>query len=302
MVTGGAGFIGSHIVEQCVEAGHIVAVLDNLSHGTVENLVGLKCSIDVVDIRNAEDVLFEMQEFRPDVVCHHAAVVDVQWCEGHPTETNEVNVAGTQNVFRAACMVGAKSFILASSAGGYGECPVPVDEHATLTPIGAYGQSKVDAERAAIDLLERWKEEREHTPSLTILRYSNVYGPRARGGVIPAFLEASCGQKRPEVFGDGEQIRDFVHVDDVARANLLAMKGDPEHPLRIVNIASGHPVSINRLWTMVSAEFLPARSAEIVMSRIDASLAADALGFTPEVSLRQGLVELMALDGVELER
>jgi len=302
MITGGAGFIGSHLVAQCIEAGHQVAVLDNFSSGKRLNIPSLaqvylclgRRNDGVVDVRDYDAVLQEMKRWRPDVVSHHAAVVDVRWCEDHVDETREVNVQGAENVFRAACEVGVRQFILASSAGGYGECPIPLKEDANLTPVGAYGCSKADAELVVNQVYDTRRKDGHHVPWVTILRYSNVYGARANGGVIPAFLDAAVGSVAPSIFGDGEQVRDFVHVDDVARANLLAMrKVDRDHPFRIVNIASGDPVSINRLWAMVSATFLPSRSAEILMSRIDASLARDALGFEPKVSLRAGLQELM---------
>jgi len=291
LVTGGAGFIGSHVVEAYAEAGHEVGVLDNFSSGSMRNLLSAVDQGDVTvfeaDLCDADKVASILGEFRPEVVNHHAALVDVTWCEEHEEEALEVNARASALLLEWCSAFSVRRFIFASSVGGYGECLTPATEEDAFQPIGVYGRSKALAE----ELLSEFQS----SPTRIILRYANVYGPRTSGGVVRVFTRCWSEQERPRVYGDGEQVRDFVHVRDVARANLLALDR-PELPagsLRIYNIASGHPVTINRLWTMISAELLPARPAEILMSRIDAALAAEELGFEAQEALGLGLSELL---------
>jgi UDP-glucose 4-epimerase len=279
MVTGGAGFIGSHIVDLCVEHGHEVAVLDNFSSGRREN-VNPKAAVYQCDVRDLAAVECAIGHFMPDAVSHQAALVDVPWCEEHPDETFEVNVAGTQNVFRASDGYRVSRFVLASSVGGYGECPAAANEGTPLVPLGVYGESKREAE---VEL------EDAQSMGVTILRYSNVYGPRSTSGVVLAFLNALREGRRPIIYGDGEQVRDFVHVSDVARANLHAIELPQVGVWQVLNIASGNPTSVNRLWTMLSADFRPAREADIIESRIDPTGAREALDFRAKISLQEGL-------------
>jgi len=296
LVTGGAGFIGSHIVDAYVRAGHEVAVLDDHSTGKPENLKQAARSglltVFEGDVCDAQFVGEILDAYQPEIINHHAARVDVAWCEEHPEETQAVNVESMGVLLSAATRAPVKRIIFAGSVGAYGECGEPADESQPLVPVGVYGRSKVDAERCLCDACHHTDRA---VPTRIILRYANVYGPRASGGVVPAFVRDWMMQERPTVYGDGEQVRDFVHVHDVARANLLAIDHLelPVGSLRIFNIASGHPVTVNQLWTMVSAEFEPARSADILISRIDAARAAEELGFEPRETLHEGVIDLL---------
>ncbi len=294
LVTGGAGFIGSHIVDAYTRAGHEVAVLDDHSTGKPANLKKAAQSglltVFEGDVCDAGFVREIFEAYQPEVVNHHAARVDVAWCEEHPEETQATNVDSMGVLLSAASTAPVKRFIFAGSVGAYGECDKPAIEDWPLMPEGVYGCSKAGAERRLTDA------SMQQTPTRIILRYANVYGPRASNGVVLAFVRNWMTQERPTIYGDGEQVRDFVHVRDVARANLLVLDHPelPEGSLRIFNIASGRPVTVNKLWAMVSAELKVARSADIVTSRIDASRAAEELGFEPSETLHSGVIELLA--------
>lgn len=285
LVTGGAGFVGSRIVELALAGGHEVAVIDNFVRGKVDN-VDPRAEVFTVDVRDRPAVHRVFEQFRPDVVTHQAALVDVTVCEQNREETFAVNVGGTIIVLEACEACGVQRLVFASSAGAYGECEVPAGELFPLRPCGAYAESKRDA--------EQWLLRERTAIPVTILRYSNVYGPGTDSGVIPAFLRALGSHERPTIYGDGEQVRDFVHVDDVAFANLLALEQQEGPPRLVLNIASGRPISVNQLWALISARHMPLRGEEVVESRVSVVAAQDELGFVASATLKAGLMQLAA--------
>ena len=293
LVTGGAGFIGSHVVEAYLAAGYEVAVLDDLSTGAVGNVPD-SVPFFRADVRDIKAVRAALEEFRPLVVNHHAAKVDVATCEEDPETVAAVNVFGTANVLNAAAAAGVLGFIFASSGGAiYGECSERAQEEDPLDPVGVYGQTKVEGE----ELLAR-----AEGMAVAILRYANVYGPRARAGVIPAFVFASHEQKRPTIYGDGEQQRDFIHVRDVARANLLALEALRPGTRIVCNVASGEAVTVNWLLAHIVAEYRPRRPGEIGCSLLAIGQARRLLGFDATVSLEEGLAESREVDEEERQR
>ena len=304
LVTGGAGFIGSHIVDACVVSGHEVLVADDLSSGREGN-IHPKARFERVDIRNAHRVEELIREFRPEFVNHHAAQVDVRRSADDPIYDAEANVLGTINLIRSAGQAGAKGFVFASSGGAmYGECLQPATETASKTPLSPYGVAKITAEMYLF-VLSRLPGVRSVS-----LRYANVYGPRqspgGEAGVVSIFANRMLDGKEPTIFGDGEQIRDYVYVEDIARVNLTMME---EVLLRLpepasvneaaINIASGESVSVNSLYASLAKlcafanapRYANARPEEVIESRMDTRKAGDVLGFKPAFSLEEGLLE-----------
>lgn len=302
LVTGGAGLIGSHIVDACVASGHEVLVLDDLSSGREGN-IHPKARFERVDIRNAQRVDELIRAFRPEFVNHHAAQVDVRRSVEDPIFDVEVNVLGTVNLMRSAGQAGAKGFVFASSGGAmYGECHQPATEAAPKTPLSPYGVAKITAEMYLF-VLSRLLGTRSVS-----LRYANVYGPRqssgGEAGVVSIFANRMLDGEAPTIFGDGEQIRDYVYVEDIARVNLTMME---EVLLRLpepasvdeaaINIASGESVSVNSLYGSLvelcafanSPRYANARPGEIIESRMDARKAGDVLGFRPTFSREESL-------------
>ncbi len=287
IVTGGAGFIGSHVAEALVARGDEVHVLDNLSTGKREN-VPSEAELHVGDIRDPGDTFGAV---RPEVVFHLAAQASVSVSVARPTFDAEVNVLGTVAVLEAARAHGAQ--VVFSSTGGaiYGECDRPATEDWERRPLSPYGTSKLAGE----EYLAAWN--RLHGTRHVALRYGNVYGPRqdphGEAGVVAIFLRAVGDGKRPTIFGDGSQERDYVYAGDVARATLsaTALSGG------VVNIATGRATSVLELVeTMrratrreIDPEHGPKRLGDLQRSVLDAGLAARELGWHAEVSLEDGL-------------
>lgn len=304
LVTGGAGFIGSHIAARLVERGERVRVFDNLSTGKLENLApfGFQAELIKGDLRDAAAVRNAMTGV--EVVFHQAADPSVPRSMADPAGCYESNVLGTVNVLQAAHEAGVRRVVFASSCAVYGDEPsLPKRETTTLAPMSPYATSKLAGEQ----LCEVYT--RVFGVEAVALRYFNVFGPRqdpnsAYAPVIPRFIKALHDGQPPTIFGDGEQTRDFVYVDDVVQANLLAAQS-PDAPGRVFNIASGRAVSLNRLLgsliqiTGRSANplYLPARTGDVRHSAADHSAAATALGFEILVPFELGLartVEAMA--------
>jgi UDP-glucose 4-epimerase len=302
LVTGGAGFIGSHIVDALVERGQRVRVLDNFSTGRRDNLQNADpSSVEIVegDVRHPATVRQAIEGV--SYVLHHAAVVSVQQSMADPLGTHAVNVTGTLNVLAAAREVGAKRVVLASSCAVYGDNDaLPLQETAPPRPLSPYAASKLAGEVYCQTFFSAYH-------LLTVcLRYFNVFGPRQQpdgdyAAVIPKFIQRMRAGVPPTIYGDGSQTRDFVHVSDVVRANLLAC----EHPGaagQIFNVASGQPVSLLTLVDMLnslrarplSPQFEPARAGDIVHSSGDSEHIAAHLGFKAEMSVLDGLRELVA--------
>jgi UDP-glucose 4-epimerase len=297
VVTGGAGFIGSHLVRALAERGDQVVVIDNLSTGKESNLapVADRCRLVLGDIRERDLLLREFRDV--EVVFHQAAMVSVQKSVENPLECNEVNVRGTLNVIECARHWGVRRVVFASTCAIYGDSEVlPKREELPPCPLSPYAVSKLVGEQYG--LLYR----RLYGLPVQPLRYFNVFGPGQDptsdyAAVIPRFISRMLAGERPIIFGDGEQTRDFVYVGNVVQANLLAAERDsPGHP---VNIGSGTSYSLNQLvsilngilGTSLEPEYREPRPGDVRHSRADVSLARRVLGFAPAVGLREGLEE-----------
>jgi nucleoside-diphosphate-sugar epimerase len=296
LVTGGAGFIGSHIAARLIERGERVRIFDNFSTGKIENLAPLGFQAEVIkgDLRDAAALRRAMTGV--EVVFHQAADPSVPRSMADPAACYESNVVGTVNVLQAAHEAGARRVVFASSCAVYGDEPsLPKRETTTLAPMSPYATSKLAGEQLCEVYTKVFGVE------AVALRYFNVFGPRqdpnsAYAPVIPRFIKALQDRQPPTVFGDGEQTRDFVYVDDVVQANMLAAQS-PDAPGRVFNIASGRSVSLNRLLgslveiTGLPAQpiYLPARTGDVRHSAADHSAAATALGFEILVPFELGL-------------
>ncbi|MBL0060859.1 MAG: NAD-dependent epimerase/dehydratase family protein [bacterium] len=293
LVTGGAGFIASHVSEGFLAAGHEVAVLDNLSTGYRHN-VPKDATFFEVDIRDAAAVDKVISAFRPDVIDHHAAQMDVRKSLLDPVFDAECNIVGSINIITSGMKHNVKKIVYISTGGAvYGEPKyLPVNEQHSVNPECAYGISKHTVEHY-LELYRILSDLR-----YTVLRYPNVFGPRqqphSEAGVIAIFAGVFLEGKVPTIFGDGEQLRDYVYVSDCVRANLLAAEsGDGE----ILNIGSGIGTSVNTLFKELAelADFkgepiyAPRRIGEIEAVYLDSTRAANILKWKPEVKLADGL-------------
>ncbi len=306
LVTGGAGFIGSNLVDALIARGDRVAVIDNLSSGRRENLAGaLAAGADLyeVDVRNRDEVANVFEQVRPQAAFHLAAQIDVRHSIENPAADAEVNVLGAINVLAAAQQSGTVRVVNSSTGGGlYGDAELlPTPEDHPIRPLAPYGQSKLAAE-GYFDLFARL-----YGVSTVSLRYGNVYGPRqdvhGEAGVVAIFCGCLLEGRAPQVFGDGRQTRDWVEVADVVRANLLAAQSDVTGP---INIANGEETSVLELLealrtvgaarglALAEPVFLSLRSGEVSRSRLDISRADEQLCWNPEVSLQDGLERILS--------
>lgn len=293
LVTGGAGFIGSHVVDAYVEAGHEVAVVDNLTTGRREN-VHPKARFYEIDLEDAAALDEVFARERPDVVNHHAAQAAVPRSVEDPTYDARVNVLGMVHLLDCCVRHGVQQVIYASTGGAlYGEpTTLPVPEDHPIRPKSPYGTSKYAAE-----LYLRCYHELHKLPYV-ILRYANVYGPRqdpyGEAGVIAIFTCAMLSQQTPKIFGDGTQTRDFVYVADVARANLLALEIKTGS---VVNIGTGVETSINELFHLLARftgyddapRYEAPRPGDVYRIALDPRRAERDLGWTPQFPLEEGL-------------
>jgi UDP-glucose 4-epimerase len=306
VVTGGAGFIGSHLVDALAARGDEVLVLDDLSSGKRENLAGaLEAGAEVteLDVANAQALFDATGAFRPQSVFHLAAQIDVRRSMADPGFDARLNVVGTVNALEAAARAGASKFVFTSTGGAiYGEGAertdeLPFGESARCEPFSIYGQSKFAAE-GYIDLYARTRG----LPATTV-RLGNIYGPRqdpaTEAGVVAIFCEAGRGGGRPTVFGTGEQTRDYVYVADVVAALLAAEASDDAGP---VNVGTGVETSVLQLVELVGTafgrndfepDFAPAREGEIERTALDTSGAEKRLGWRPERTMETGLQQLV---------
>ena len=290
VVTGGAGFIGSHLVDALVARGDEVHVVDTLVTGRRENL-SPEATLHERDVREPLDDLFD--EVRPERVFHLAAQADVGTSVARPDLDAEVNVLGTLRVLEAARRHEAP--LVFSSTGGaiYGECAEPVREDAERQPLSPYGTSKLAGE----EYLATWN--RLHGTRHVALRFANVYGPRQlaklEGGVVAIFMDRLRSGEQATIFGDGQQERDFTYVGDIVAAILAAAGGEPG----TYNIGTGAATSVNELWQLCAdaagsdaqAVHADPRQGELRRSVLDVSLARAALGWEPRVPLDRGLRE-----------
>jgi UDP-glucose 4-epimerase len=300
LITGGAGFIGSHLAEHFCGAGHEVRIIDNLSSGREANLAGFRdrVALTVGDIREA--ALVAQLAAGCELIYHQAAVVSVPYSVEHPQETHDVNIQGTLNVLLAARAEKVRRVIFASSAAVYGEEPeLPKSETMRPAPIAPYGVEKITGEHylAVFDQL--------YGVQTVALRYFNVFGPRQDpgspySGVISIFVDRAISGATPKVFGDGEQSRDFVFIDNVVQANVLAGQV-PAAAGRRYNVGCGQRTTLNQLLEILgrlagrdlTPEYAAARTGDIRDSVADISRARQELGFQPVVTVEEGLRRLL---------
>ncbi len=297
LVTGGAGFIGSHIVDALVAAGYRVAVVDNLVRGKRE-YVHPAAHFHEADIRDAEALARIFATEQPQAVIHQAALVDVRESLRDPVGYAAVNVIGTLNLLEAGRAVGVRKFVFASTGGAvYGNpAELPATEACPLGPLDPYGASKLASEYYIATYRHNYGLE------YCLLRYANVYGPRqdaeGEGGVVAVFSARMLTGQQAIIHGDGLQTRDFVYVGDVAGANLLALTRGQG----IYNIGTGVPTDVNTIFRRL-AEITgydrpevhgPAKPGEVRHSYLDASRARAELGWTPTVDLAAGLAQTVA--------
>jgi UDP-glucose 4-epimerase len=294
LVTGGAGFIGSTIVDFYIKAGHRVSVVDDESTGCAEH-VNKAARYHRVDIRDKSALSAIFRDNAFDVVNHHAAQIDVRLSVQDPVADAEINIKGFLNVLDISRKSKVRKFIFSSSGGTiYGECKKPAREGDPEVPLSPYGVAKLATEKyiQAYAALYGMK--------YTIFRYSNVYGPRqdprGEAGVISIFTDRFLNDESAFIFGNGRQTRDFVYVGDVAQANVLALtKGRNE----IFNIGTARETSVVKLFTEMAkitslekkAIFKPARLGELNRSVLNYSKAKNKLGWSPKMSLAHGLAE-----------
>ncbi|GAB4577892.1 MAG: SDR family oxidoreductase [Anaerolineales bacterium] len=293
LVTGGAGFIGSNVVDLLVESGYEVVVVDNLSSGRRRNL-NPQAKFYQLDIREPA-LLGVFEAERPDFVSHHAAQVDVRRSVADPMYDASVNVLGTLNVLECARKVQVKRFVYISTGGAvYGEPEyLPVDENHPVNPICQYGASKHLGEHYL------YMYQVMYGMDYTVLRYPNVYGPRqdphGEAGVVAIFTGQMVEGKPITINGDGEQSRDFLYVGDCARANLLALR--VPHENGIYNLATSQATSINELYLTLKkitdykldAQYGPAKLGETRHIYLSADKAGQSLGWEQTISLEEGL-------------
>lgn len=301
LVTGGGGFIGSHIAEALLKRGEAVRIVDNMATGRESNLAALAGRAEVLraDVRDREAMRAAVEGV--EVVFHEAALASVPRSVADPATTLEVNVTGTQNVLLAARDAGVRRVVFASSSSVYGDTPVlPKHEGMTPHPMSPYALHKLSAELLCGIFTRIYGLE------TVALRYFNVYGPRqdpqsAYAAVIPRFLSALRDGVRPVVYGDGEQTRDFTYVENVVAANLLAADA-PDASGQAINIGCGQRISLNEVLrvaaelvgTAAEPEYRPPRPGDVRDSLADITRAYELLGYLPAVSFREGLTRTLA--------
>ena len=292
LVTGGAGFIGSHIVDAFIQAGHQVAVIDNLHTGKLANL-NPRATFYKVDLRDAEGLARVFDIEKPEAISHQAALADVRGSLLDPAAYAEVNIIGSIHLLELARRNGVRKVVYASTGGAvYGEPEyVPVTEAHPVNPLDAYGASKHTVEH----YLFLYKH--NYDLNWVALRYPNVYGPRqdtmGEAGVVAIFSGRMLTGQPCTINGDGLQQRDFVYVGDIARANLLAI----EHGSGIYNIGSGIPTDINTVFSLLKAAsgyeaeplYGPAKLGEVRRTYLDAARARTDLGWAPTVDVAEGM-------------
>jgi len=302
LVTGGAGFIGSHLVERLMQKSLAVTVLDNMSTGTLANVsqhIGRKnFRLEKGDVRNVQRLREEIK--RSDIVFHLAALVDIQRSVRSPLLTNEINVLGTLNLLESCRSTDIDLLVYASSCAVYGDAGKgKICERVSPRPISPYAASKLAAESYCLAF------HRTYGLPVVCLRFFNIYGPRQRGGpyagVVPRFVQRLLHNQPPIIYGDGKQSRDFVSVRDVVRACELSLERRKAIG-QTINIGSGRSTTVNDLAGLLvnltnkahmKPMYRPAREGEVRHSLADIGLGWRALGYRPTVSLRKGLLEYL---------
>jgi len=293
LVSGGAGFIGSQIVDAYLQEGHKVVVIDDLSRGKKENLAkGVKFyQIDICQQKKLNKIL---EKEKPEIINHHAAQIELRKSVSHPQLDAKINILGSINLLESAVKIHAKKFIFASTGGAlYGEQKkFPADETHPIQPLSPYGIAK-----RAVELYLYYYYQ-VHNLEYVSLRYSNVYGPRqdpyGEAGVVAIFCEKLWSGASPIINGSGEQTRDFVYVQDVVEANVLALK---KGVIGEFNIGTGKESSVNQIYKILSQiigskitpQYGPQKKGEQMRSVLDPALAEKTLGWKPKISLEEGL-------------
>jgi UDP-glucose 4-epimerase len=296
LVTGGAGFIGSHLVDGLLEEGNSVRVIDNLSTGDLANLAHVRSRIEIIegDITNEESVRSAMRNV--EYVFHQAALASVPRSVADPVGTNRVCVDGTLNVLLAARDAKVKRVVYAASSSAYGASPTLPKRETDLTlPLSPYAVAKLAAEHYCAAFTEVYGLETVR------LRYFNIFGPRQPpdspyAAVIPLFFEAMLAGKSPMIYGDGQQSRDFTYVADAVQANLRASKA-PKASGKVYNVACGSRTSLLELVTKINSLLgttlepihQPPRPGDVKHSQADIAPAQTDLGYVPKVDIEQGL-------------
>lgn len=296
LVTGGAGFIGSHVVEELLSEGYEVAILDNFKTGNKSNILDYKDKVKCYEMDLLDSALINViSEFSPDYVIHHAAQVSVASSVNNIIEDAEINILGSLNLINAIKDTSAKKIIFASTAAVYGnptELPVRTDFPAN--PQSPYGLSKLSVESYLAMCAELYNLK------YTVLRYANVYGPKqdahGEGGVVAIFADRLAANQDVAIFGDGSQTRDFIYVKDVAKANVKALKNGENN---VLNISTNTETSIIQLIDLmkekfssnITPSFLEERKGDIKHSRLSNEEAVKALSWQPSVTIEDGLEE-----------
>ena len=306
LVTGGAGFIGSHLVEALVARGDRVRVLDNVSTGRKENLAGVWHQIEFTQGDITDEAAVQKAVAGVDFVFHQAAVASVPRSVDAPLESHAACTTGTLNLLDAARKAGVKRFVLAASSSAYGNQPSPVKKETDLpSPLSPYAAAKLAAEHFCHAFYHSYGLE------TVCLRYFNVFGPRQDpsgpyAAVIPIFVQLLLAGKSPMIYGDGKQTRDFTYVGNVVQANLLASTAPPakiaSSPSRVFNIGSGSAISLVDLLgdlnaicgTSIVPTFQPPRAGDVRDSLASIDRARALLGYAPRVGWREGLARTVA--------
>jgi UDP-glucose 4-epimerase len=301
LLTGGAGFIGSHVADQLLWRGHEVAIVDDLSSGKRQN-VPQGAHFYEADVRSGCEEVFE--EFKPEALCHQAAQMDVRRSVAEPDFDADVNILGTIRLLENCVEHGVGKVVFASTGGAiYGEQQeFPATEGHPQYPLSPYGVSKLASER----YLHCYGV--QYGLTYAILRYANVYGPRqdphGEAGVVAIFCGNLAEERVSRINGSGEQTRDYVYVRDVARANVLALEN--EIPPGAYNVGTSVETSVNGLYELLleasgrdhlPAEHGPAKAGEQLRSSVDSALAGRVMGWKPEVDLASGLKETLRFFG-----
>lgn len=292
LVTGGAGFIGSWVADSFIGEGHEVVIIDDLSSGVKEN-IPKEAGFVKGDIRERELLENVFSDYKPDIVDHHAAQIDVRRSVENPAFDAHVNIIGTLNLLELSIKHQIKRFIFASTGGAiYGEpVDLPADENTPPVPISPYGTSKYAVEK----YLGYYRA--VYGFDYVALRYANVYGPRqnphGEAGVVAIFCDKILSRKPCLIFGDGNQTRDYVFVEDVAKANIMSVNA----PVGSYNIGTEIETSVNDLVTALrkvsgnefKVEYAPPRLGEVQRISLDITLAKQIFGWSPNVSLDDGI-------------
>ena len=294
IVTGGAGFIGSHLTKYLIKKGHSVSVIDSLRRGSFENLREIKDQIDFQEIDILDYEKMKNIAKNADGIFHQAALGSIPQSFKEPEEYHRVNAIGTENVLKLAKEFGFK-VVYASSSSVYGnQDKFPIKEDAEKKPLNPYGQSKLESEQFA-------KKYADDKVKVIGLRYFNVFGIGQNpnyAGVIPKFIDRLIQHKPPIIYGDGNQLRNFTFVDDVVEANVLAFENKIEHSF--MNIATGVMTSVKELATImirlsglsIESTYEKARDGDIEKSQADISLAKNLINWVPKTTLEEGLEKI----------